>query len=68
MKQVLRNDFELQLGNYKKYITQDDILIEEVQDILDYDFFVEVCSNLKLVVNKNNYLKCKVLFENRSHL
>ena len=68
MKQALRNDFELQLGNYKKYITEDDILIQEIQDILDYDFFVEVCTKLNLVVNKNNYLKCKELFKNRSHL
>jgi hypothetical protein len=64
----LRNDFELQLDNYKKYITEDDILIQEIQDILDYDFFVEVCTKLNLVVNKNNYLKCKELFKNRSQL
>ena len=46
----------------------EDKVIQEIKDILDYDFFVEVCTKLNLVVNKNNYLKCKELFKNRSHL
>ena len=68
MKQALRNDFEVQLSNYKKYVTSDDIVINEVNDILDYDYFSTVCKKLELVINKNNYLKVKELFKNRSHL
>ena len=68
MKQVLQNEFEVQLANYKKYVTSDDIIIDEVQDILNYDVFEDVCSKLELVINKENYDKCKELFKNRSHL
>ena len=68
MKQVLQNEFEVQLANYKKYVTSDDIIIDEVQDILNYDVFEEVCTKLELVINKENYDKCKELFKNRSHL
>jgi hypothetical protein len=68
MKQALRNDFEVQLSNYKEYVTDDDIIVNEVNDILDYDYFSAVCKKLELVVNKNNYLKVKELFKNKSHL
>ena len=39
-----------------------------INDILKYDVYEEVCNKLQLVINKENYDKCKVLFENRSHL
>ena len=68
MKQVLANEFEKQIENYKTYSTEDDVVITEINDILKYDVYEEVCSKLQLVVNKENYDKCKVLFENRSHL
>lgn len=68
MKEALRNDFEEQLSNYKENITNDDILIEEVEDILDYAVFEEVCTRLELAINKSNYEKCKKLFNNQSHL
>ena len=42
--------------------------ITEINDILKYDVYEEVCNKLQLVINKENYDKCKVLFENRSHL
>ena len=57
-----------QIENYKTYSTDDDVVITEINDILKYDVYEEVCSKLQLVVNKENYDKCKVLFENKSHL
>ena len=68
MKQALRNDFEVQLSNYKEHITDRDILVEEIQDVLDFDYFTDICNKLDLVVNETNYSKCRTLFENRSHL
>ena len=68
MKQVLRNEFEVQLANYRKFVTSDDVTIDQVQNILNYDVFEEVCTKLELVINKENYDKCKELFKNRSHL
>ena len=47
---------------------KDDVVITEINDILKYDVYEEVCNKLQLVINKENYNKCKVLFENRSHL
>jgi triacylglycerol esterase/lipase EstA (alpha/beta hydrolase family) len=68
MKQVLANEFEIQIENYKTHSTEDDVVITEINDILKYDVYEEVCNKLQLVINKENYNKCKVLFENRSHL
>tara|TARA_B100000927_G_scaffold106112_1_gene85859 strand:+ start:2678 stop:3406 length:729 start_codon:yes stop_codon:yes gene_type:complete len=68
MKQVLANEFETQIENYKTHSTEDDVIITEINDILKYDVYEEVCNKLQLIINKENYDKCKVLFENRSHL
>ena len=68
MKQALRNDFEVQLSNYKQHATDEDIVMNEVNDILKDDVFEEVCNKLDLIINKENYNKCRNLFEEYSHL
>lgn len=68
MRQALENDLSPLVENFKENVTDDDIVITEINDILDYDFFEEVCNKLDLKINKSNYEKCKLLFENNSHL
>jgi len=68
MKQVLTNEFEAQILNYKTYSTADDVVIHEINDVLDYSVYEEMCFKLGLVVNKENYEKCKELFRDQSHL
>ena len=62
MKQVLINEFEDQIENYKKYSTDKDVIITEINDVLKFDVYEEMCKKLGLIVNKVNYDKCKVLF------
>ena len=68
LKQVLLNDFEKQIANYKQHSTDDDVVITEINDILQDNVYEEVCTKLGLVINKLNYEKCKELFNSRSHL
>ena len=68
IRECLENDLGQLIENYKTHVIQDDILIHEINDILDYDFFVDVCERLELKINKNNYQKCKNLFHEYSHL
>ena len=40
------------LFNYKEHITDPDILVEEIQDVLDFDYFTDICNKLDLIVNE----------------
>jgi len=68
IREALENDLGQLIENYKAHSTAEDVIIKEVNDILDYDFFVDVCNRLKLKINKLHYDKCKQLFHNYSHL
>ena len=67
MRQALRNDFEDLLSNYAKHLTEDDVIINDVNLITDYDYFTEVCKKLDLVVNPAHYQKVIKLFKEESH-
>ena len=57
-------------AKFDKYVEKHGTPNEAIlnNDILDYDFFVDVCNRLKLKINKLHYDKCKQLFHNYSHL
>lgn len=67
-QEALRNDFEVLLDNFKNNITEDDIVINDTLDILDFDKFTSICNRLDLHVNQAHFEKVKKLFIDNSHL
>jgi len=47
------------LFNYKEHMTEDDFVIESVDDLLDMDTFKKLCSKFGLQFNEQNYVKVR---------
>ncbi len=46
MKQVLVNEFENQIKNYKYIQLDKDVIITEINDVLKFDVYEEMCKKL----------------------
>lgn len=68
IRECLEEDFNLQIKNYKKYTTDNDFVVEEVNDMLDRDYFLEVCKKLDLDFNASSYNKTIEIVKTYSHL
>lgn len=64
----LKADLTAQIENYKNNIDENDVVVEEVKQLFDQDYFKDVCSKLNLEFNQEEW-KLTVDFARRvSHL
>jgi hypothetical protein len=45
--------------NYKDNITEDDFVIESIDDLFDQDIFKNMCNKLELEFNEDRYIQVK---------
>lgn len=50
---------EQKIQNFKDNTLQTDIVINNVDELLDFNFFKDICSKLDLQINRDNYEKVK---------
>lgn len=68
MRNILKQDMIALISNYKKYSSNNDVIVNEVSELYNVNIFKNICNKLELNFNLQNYQKTLDVILKYSHL